>query len=135
MHVIELVEFHDGEVERLVLEQGGLVVVHFSHLSIYETRAVDLYDIVSYEAELRATDAIELVLRGAISRGNKVAFLRVNDEEARSLSLEETQTMLKSGTAAELHFDNGATLAFRCSNIELILRRRGEVIEEWKGPL
>jgi hypothetical protein len=135
MAVIALVEFHDGKVESVVMEKGGRIVIHFSHMSVYEERAQHVYDIVSYEAELAATEVVELNCRGALNHGDKVAFVRVNDQEPTSSSLDETETMLNSGRVAELHFDSGTIIAFRCSRMGIKLGRRGTVVEEWAGPL
>ena len=135
MAFIALIEFHDSEIERVVMEPEGRMVIHFSHMNVYEERERDLYDVVSYEAELTATEVLEVSCRGLIDRGNKLAFIRVNDEEPISSSPDETETLLQAGGPAELHFDSGTILAFRCSRMDLKLGRRGAFVEEWDGPL
>jgi hypothetical protein len=135
MAKISLVEFHDGQVERVVLERGGRMVIRFSCLNVYEEKEIDRYDVVAYDAELSAVDVVELHCRGALEHTSRISFIRLNGDEPTSSSLEGTVAILKAGGYAELCFDNGTIISFQCSRIELELGQRGEVIEQWEGPL
>jgi hypothetical protein len=132
---IELVEFHDARLRELVLLEAGSLFLRFAHLVVYERRVTDLYDVVSYRAELIVRGVSELRCLGAINEKDRLSIARVDDEEVLSATDAALSGDGRSARSVELIFAAGTSLHAKCTHIILELQERGRILETWEGPL
>ncbi len=133
---IELLELHDAELGEAVLGIGGSARLRFSHVAVYERKAAELYDVVSYSAEALCTGVTDMHCIGTLDDRNKVSGLLIDGTELSSA--EETALLHaehRSSANVALVFFGGARIELACSRISFRLQQRGRVIEVWEGPL
>jgi hypothetical protein len=134
MSDIALIEWHDGVVEHVALAQGGRVSIAFSHLAVYERRAPDLYDIVSYGATVTAHGTTEVSCTGTLAPSSRVDLVRIDGNEL-SAGRTVPKDRAKSGGALEVLFGGGTVLSLVCNQLTLELGTRNAVVETWAGQL
>jgi hypothetical protein len=137
MPTIALVELHDARVASLTLVIGGELKVRLGHVAVYERRDESSYDVVSYEGEITFSDASDFRLSGRLDAGNQVSAMEFNGADLGSVKLSELALSGTTTPAGEVRlvFSGGGVMCLRAATMSVKLGPRGEVFEEWKGPL
>lgn len=135
--MFELLELHDAIVSHVAMRDTGEAVVAFGHVAVYERQGDELFDVVSYQAELIGERAANLRCPALGSDANSVAQVRIDGSELGSR--EETRLVTDStpriGGLIQVVLSTGEEIVFRCESIKLVLTNRGEPFEKWEGPL
>ena len=84
MAELELLELYDAQLEEAVLRIGGGALLRFSHVAVYERKAPELYDVVSYRAEAVCTDVTDMHCSGVFDDRSKVSGLLIDGTELSS---------------------------------------------------
>lgn len=136
MAEVELLQLHDARLAEAVLTIGGTALLRFAHVTVYERKAAEVYDVVSYSAEAVCTGVTDMHCIGSLDDRNKVSGLLVDGTELSSA--EETALLHaehRSSANVALVFFGGARIQLACARISFRLQQRGRVIEVWEGPL
>lgn len=136
MAEVELLQLHDARLEEAVLRLGGSALLRFAHVTVYERKAPELYDVVSYGAEAVCTGVTDMHCVGAFDDWSKISSLLIDGTELSSA--EETALLHaehRSSANVALVFFGGARIELACARISFRLQQRGRVIEVWEGPL
>jgi hypothetical protein len=96
--VFELLELHDAIVSNVAMQDTGKAVVFFGHVSVYEHRSDNLFDVVSYQAELIGDRATNLRCPALGTGTNTVALVKIDGCEL--CSREETPAVTAATTSA-----------------------------------
>ena len=133
---LELLELHDARLGEVCMMGDRNVVLRFAHVVAYERISEEVYDVVSYQAEISCEEVTDLHCYGAIEDQNKLSQWMIDDVEASSA---DESTLLHVGERAVssvvLAFFGGTRLALKCRKIAFRLGNRGRVLERWMGPL
>jgi hypothetical protein len=132
----ELVDLHDAIVKELIYRANHELVLRFGSVSVYEPSGPERYDLVSYDADLIGFDARELRC-GPFGELDQVSTVRLDTLEigARGETELARRPEPSAGGLIEVQLTSGEVIVFRCAQLCLRLGDRGEVFDQWLGPL
>jgi hypothetical protein len=132
----ELVDLHDAVVKEPIYRASHELVLRFGSVSVYESTGPERYDLVSYDADLIGFDPRELRC-GPFGELDQVSTVRLDTLELGERG--ETELARRSepcdGGLVEVQLTSGEAIVFRCAQLCLRLGDRGEVFDQWLGPL
>jgi hypothetical protein len=129
-------EFHDARLRAVAMRDDGTVVVSLTHIAVFERQGPERYDVVSYEAELVADGARNLVCASMTHDRNRVSCVKaLGHELAGDRETKLASSPMTVGGLFEIMLTSGSVISFECDSVSLKLGRRGKKLESWSGPL
>jgi hypothetical protein len=132
---IACVEWHDAQVEAVVVHSEDPSALEFVHLPVYHEVSAEKFQLWSYRATLQIFGLHRLSLDGAGGDAdyisNAVAFGDNGLVTSGTLSVGERVPVDR----LEVVFGSGRKVELCCSHVRLVLQERLEYVEDWDGPL
>jgi hypothetical protein len=131
---IGLIEFHDAEIESILVGVDGSMRIQFTHLPVYHMKSVEKFEIWSYRAAFEVTGVERLRIEGPPKDVDYVSDTTVTTATGRTLDwrmLLDRQPI----AAVSIVFGSGRTVDAKCSHAQLVLQEAVEHVEDWTGPL
>jgi hypothetical protein len=132
---IAFIEFHDAEIDAIVVQMNGVSSIHFTHLPVYHQRAPEKFEVWSYSASLQLNGVQRVLVNGAAGDADYVSNAVAFDDDGLVNSGRIPVEQRLPVSKIELQFGSGRTVEISCSEMRLTLEEAMEHVEDWLGPL